>query len=140
MGISIQVTGLDEAIDALRGIDGALASELRRGLREDARPLLDSARGYAAALGGAGQYAGSMALRAISSGVRLASDDPGAGTIEFARLGAHYLKGPRAGRPIGVPPGGPPRALVRAADEREDEVRLKAEERVAQTIERYLHG
>ena len=138
--LDIQVQGLSEAIDGLKRIDAELPKELKKGLREDARPLLESARGYALALGGTGQYASNMAMRTRSSGVRVANADPGAGAIEFARRGAFYLTGPRAGRPLGVPGGEPPRALVRAAVEQGDAVVERAERRVSETIERYLHG
>ncbi len=138
--LDIRVGGLSEALAGLKGIDEALPKELKKGLRDDARPLLESARGYARALGGTGEYASNMAMRAVSSGVRLVNADPGAGAIEFAHRGAFYLSGPRAGRPLGVPGGDPPRALIRAAVEQGDEVARKAERRVAETIERYLHG
>ena len=140
IGVNIGVKGLGEAVESLKRIDGKLASELKRGIKEDARPVLESARGYARALGGSGDYAASMAMRAIRDGVRIKSSDPGAGTIEFANRGAFYLSGSRAGRPVGVPAGTPPRALARAAIEREAEVRRSVEARIERTIERYLNG
>lgn len=138
--LRIEVRGLKEAVQALRKIDGSLASELKRGIREDARPILDDARGYARALGGRGDYAASLAMRTLSNGVRIQSDDPGAGTIEFAHRGALYRTGPRAGSRAGVPRGEPPRALVRAALANEAMVRSRVEGRIAETIERYLNG
>lgn len=138
--LDIRVEGLKEALEGLKQIDKALPKELKKGLREDARPLLESARGYAQALGGTGEYASNMAMRTVSSGVRLVNTDLGAGTIEFAHRGAYYLSGPKAGRPLGVPGGEPPRALIRAAVEQGESVRQRAERRVAETIERYLHG
>lgn len=139
-GVSITVTGLREAVRALRDIDRALPSELKRGIRRDAEPILAEARGHASALGGSGQYAASLAMRTISDGVRIASSDPGAGTIEFAHRGAVYLSGRRAGLPAGVPGGSPPRALVRAAIDNESLVASRVEGRIEALIERYLHG
>ena len=138
--LRIEVRGLDETIVALGAIDRELPSELRKGLREDARPLLQSARGYASGLGGTGSYASSLSMRTVRSGVRIVSGDPGAGTIEFALPGAFALTGPRRGRPIGVPRGTPARALVRAAKEHEPDITARASRRVEQAIERYLNG
>ena len=139
-GIDIRVDGLDEAIKALGDIDRELPREVRRGIKEDARPILDDAKRYAHGIADTGAYASSLAMRAISGGVRIQSDDPGAGVIEFARPGAFYLTGPRAGRRIGVPAGGPPRALVKASEENEDVVVRDVEDRIAALIDRYLRG
>lgn len=138
--LRIEVRGIAETINALKSIDRELASEIKRGIKEDARPILDSAKNYARALGGSGDYAGSMAMRTIKDGVRIQASDPGAGVIEFAHQGASYLKGRFAGRPLGVPSGSPPRALVKASLENEDEVKRSVETRIERTIERYLHG
>lgn len=138
--VRIEVEGLKEAVDGLKAIDGSLASELKRGIKEDARPILSDAKGYARALGGSGDYAASMAMRTLKDGVRIQASDPGAGTIEFAHRGAFYLSGPRAGRRVGVPSGNPPRALVRASTENEETVRRSVEARVERVLQRYLNG
>lgn len=138
--LRIEVEGVNETIDALRRIDRALVTELKKGFREDAQPILSSAKGYARALGGSGDYAASMAIRTIKDGVRIQASDPGSGTIEFAHRGAFYRSGVRAGKPAGVPSGNPPRALVKASLEHEDEVKRSVETRIERVITRYLHG
>ena len=138
--LSIEVKGVKETIDALRRIDRTLAAELKKGLKEDARPILSDAKGYARALGGSGGYAASMAMRTLKDGVRIQASDPGAGTIEFAHRGAFYRSGPRMGKRAGVPAGSPPRALVRSSLEHEDEVKRSVETRIERTIKRYLNG
>lgn len=138
--LDIRVTGLDEALRGLRSIDKGLEKELKRGLREDARPLYAAYRQYAGGLGGTGQYASNASMRQVSNGVKISNSDPGAGPIEFANPGAVYLTGSRAGKRMGVPRAPKPRALMRAVDEHEDEVREAAETRIERFIERYLHG
>lgn len=138
--LRIEVEGVKETIDALKRIDRALVTELKKGFREDAKPILSSAKGYARALGGSGDYAASMAIRTIKDGVRIQASDPGSGTIEFAHRGAYYRSGVRAGKPAGVPSGNPPRALVKASLEHEDEVKRSVETRIERVITRYLHG
>lgn len=140
VGLKIEIDGAKEVADGLRRIDRQLLKELKQGMKEDARPILQDARSYASGLGGSGQYAGSLSMRAIKDGVRIQSDDPGAGTIEFAHRGAYYLSGSRRGLPVGVPMGGPPRALVRASEENEDAVRRAVETRIERMIARYLNG
>lgn len=138
--LSIKIEGIKEAKTALKSIDRELLREFNRGLREDARPLFAAYKSYARGLGGTGQYAGNASMRTISSGVKIANSDPGAGPIEFANPGAVYLSGPRAGRRMGVPHAPKPRALMRAVDEYEPLVRDNAERRIATVIERYLNG
>lgn len=140
LSVDISVDGLDRAMRGLREVNRDLYREMRRGLKEDARPVLEDARSYASGLGGSGDYAGSLVIRAISNGVRVQSDDPGAGTIEFANRGAVYLSGRRRGLPVGVPMGSPPRALVRAAEEDEPLVRRAVEDRIARIIDGRMHG
>lgn len=138
--LRIEVNGIKETIDALGRIDRTLATELKKGLKEDAKPILTDAKGYARALGGSGQYASSMAMRTLKDGVRIQASDPGAGTIEFAHRGAFYRSGARMGKRVGVPSGNPPRALVKASLEHEDEVRRSVETRIERVIKRYLNG
>lgn len=138
--MDIRVTGLKEALEALGAIDREIPKELKRGLREDAKPLLQAAKGYASGLGGTGAYSASLTMRTVSAGVRIRSGDPGAGVIEFANPGALAMSGPRRGKRVGVPGGNPPRALVKSAIEHEDELRDKAESRIAEVIGRYLNG
>ena len=137
---SIEVKGAKEAIEGLKRIDRSLASELKRGMKEDAKPILQDARGNARSLGGSGAYASSMAMRTIKDGVRIQSDDPAAGVIEFAPRGAFSRTGKRAGLPLGVPSGAPPRALVRASLDNEEDVRKSVESRIERVIERCLNG
>lgn len=138
--LSIRVEGLAETLKGLREIDRELPKEVKRGLREDVRPLFAAYQSYARGLGGSGQYAANASIRTISAGVKIANSDPGAGPIEFANPGAFYLNGPRAGRRMGVPHAGKPRALMRAVDEYEDEVRDRVESRIEKVIQRYLNG
>ena len=95
VGLKIEIDGAKEVADGLKRIDRQLLKELKQGMKEDSRPILQDARSYASGLGGSGQYAGSLSLRAIKDGVRIQSSDPGAGTIEFANAGAVYLSGRR---------------------------------------------
>lgn len=137
--LDIQITGLKETMLALKEIDAEIPRELKRGFREDAQPILSDARGFAASLGGSGQYSGSMSIRMAGDGVRIQSSDPGAGTIEFAHPGAVALSGRRRGKPVGVPlAASAPRALIKASLLHEDEVRDKVETRIAQAIVRYM--
>lgn len=138
--LSIKVEGLTETLRGLRDIDRELPREVKKGLREDVRPLFAAYQSYARGLGGTGQYASNASMRTISSGVKIANSDPGAGPIEFANPGAFYLSGPRAGRRMGVPHVGKPRALMRAVDEYEDEVVERVEDRIDRVIKRYLNG
>ena len=138
--LSIEAKGLTETIKALRTINRDLPREFKRGLKDDAKPILTDARNNAQSIAYSGAYASSMAMRAISNGVRIISDDPGAGTIEFANRGAFYLSGRRRGLPVGVPSGNPPRALVRAVLDNEEDVRRAVESRIEQTIRKYLNG
>ena len=126
--LSIRVEGLAETLKGLREIDRELPKEVKRGLREDVRPLFAAYQSYARGLGGSGQYAANASMRTISAGVKIANP------------GAFYLNGPRAGRRMGVPHAGKPRALMRAVDEYEDEVRDRVESRIEKVIQRYLNG
>ena len=122
--LSIRVEGLAETLKGLREIDRELPKEVKRGLREDVRPLFAAYQSYARGLGGSGQYAANASMRSISAGVKI----------------ANYLNGPRAGRRMGVPHAGKPRALMRAVDEYEDDVRDRVESRIEKVIQRYLNG
>lgn len=139
-GIRIEAKGLKETIKALSSIDEELPREFKRGLKEDAKPILADARNNAQSIARTGSYASSMAIRALSNGVRIQSNDPGAGTIEFANAGAVYLSGRRRGLPVGVPRGNPPRALVKAVLDNEAAVVDAVETRIEQTIRKYLNG
>lgn len=139
-GVRIEAKGLKETIKALRAIDKELPREFKKGLKQDAKPILSDARNNAQSIARTGAYASSMAMRALANGVRIQSDDPGAGTIEFSNAGAVYLSGRRRGLPVGVPQGNPPRALVRAVLDNEDAVVEAVETRIEQTIRKYLNG
>jgi hypothetical protein len=137
---SIQIYGASATIEAFSHIDGELARELKSTFRDEAKVVLQHAKQYARALGGSGDYANSMAMRTIKRGARISSSDPGAGTIEFANQGAFARKGPHMGKPVGVPQGDAPRALVRAAIEDELTVVDHIDTEIAAIIDRYLHG
>lgn len=139
-GLRIEAEGLEETIRALKFINKDILREFKRGLKEDAKPILTEARNNAQAIARTGAYASSMALRTLANGVRIASDDPGAGTIEFSNAGAVYLSGRRRGLPVGVPKGNPPRALVKAVLDNENAVVDAVETRIEQTIRKYLNG
>ena len=62
---SIEVKGAKEAIEGLKRIDRSLASELKRGMKEDAKPILADARSNAQSIAYSGAYASSMAMRAM---------------------------------------------------------------------------
>lgn len=138
--VRIEAKGLDETIRALKSINRELPREFKKGLKEDARPILADARNNAQSIAYSGAYASSMSMRTIANGVRIASSDSGAGTIEFANRGAFYLSGKRAGLPVGVPSGSPPRALVRASLDNEEDVRRAVESRIERIIRKYLDG
>lgn len=139
-GVRIEAEGLDETIKALRSINKELPREFKKGLKQDAKPILTDARNNAQSIAYTGAYASSMAMRTIANGVRIQNNDPGAGTIEFANAGAVYHSGKRRGLPVGVPQGNPPRALVRAVLDNEDAVVDAVETRIEQTIRKYLNG
>lgn len=139
-GIRIDINGLDETIKALKSINRDLPRELKSGLKQDAKPILTDARSNAQSIARTGAYASSISMRTIADGVRIISDDPGAGTIEFARAGAFYLSGRRRGLPVGVPKGSPPRALIKSVLDNEDVVKDAVETRIEQTIRKYLNG
>ncbi|MBY4796782.1 hypothetical protein K6V98_00155 [Collinsella sp. AGMB00827] len=124
-GFTIEVVNLDKTIAALAELDAGLAVELKNAISELAAPTLAKAKGYARGLGVApsGQYASSLRLKKRKTGVSFVSNDPGGGVIEFAHLGAVLLTGPYRGRRAPVPrTGTPPRALLRAILEDEDQL------------------
>ena len=65
--LSIRVEGLAETLKGLREIDRELPKEVKRGLREDVRPLFAAYQSYARSLGGSGQYAANASMRTISA-------------------------------------------------------------------------
>lgn len=132
---SVKIHNLDETIKALNEVNSRMAKELKRAVREVAKPTLQKARGYAhVGAHSTGAYAHSLALRTHTNGVKFVSTDPGAGVIEFANPGALILRGERAGRRAGVPHGSnPPRALLRAI--LEDEAHIVSE--ISNEVEKY---
>ena len=74
VALSIEAEGLTETIKALKSINRELPREFKRGLKDDARPILTDARSNAMSIAYSGAYASSMALRAMSNGVRIISD------------------------------------------------------------------
>ena len=74
--LSIRVEGLAETLKGLREIDRELPKEVKRGLREDVRPLFAAYQSYARGLGGSGQYAANASMRTISAGVKSPTATP----------------------------------------------------------------
>lgn len=138
---SIRVQNLDNVIEGLRAVDSSMASELKRGIKELVRPTYEKARSYAGGLGAnpTGAYASSLSLRTYANGVKFISTDPGGGVIEFANPGAVILTGKRAGRRAGVPLGStPPRALLRALLEDEEDIVREVSDLVQRTCDEGL--
>lgn len=140
---SIRVQNLDETIAALKEVNASMADELKRAVKEIARPTLNKARGYASGLGASptGAYASSLSLKTYANGVKFVSSDGGAGVIEFANPGAVILAGKRAGRRAGVPAGSaPPRALLRAILDDEEAIVRDVSNEVQRVIDEELMG
>ena len=138
----VRAINLEETIKAIRQVDKGLAKEIKREIREVAKPSLPKARAYAGGLGSnpSGQYAGSLSLKTRPNGVAFISKDPGGGVIEFANIGAVVLHGPRKGQRCPVPHGSnPPRALLRAILEDEDEIIRGLNDRLADYIDSEVH-
>ena len=68
-GVRIEAKGLQETIKALRSINKELPREFKKGLKQDAKPILTDARNNAQSIARTGAYASSMAMRAIPVGV-----------------------------------------------------------------------
>lgn len=138
MAWNVEIRGLAETLDALGRLDPLLKERVNDRIREVARPTLAKAKGYASGLGTlpTGHYAASLSLRKRKSGVVFASSDPGAGVIEFANPGAVILTGPLRGRRAGVPHGShPPRALLRAILEDEEQILQSINEAVQEACD-----
>lgn len=138
---SIRVQNLDNVIEGLRAVDSSMASDLKRGIKELVRPTYEKARSYAGGLGAnpTGAYASSLSLRTYANGVKFISTDPGGGVIEFANPGAVTMTGKRAGRRAGVPLGStPPRALLRALLEDEEDIVSEVSDLVQRTCDEGL--
>lgn len=119
-GFTITIFGRNELIAALHKLNPDVERELKLEIRSSARKVLQDAKGYAVmGHSPSGAYSGSLSLKDQKKGIRIVSNDPGAGAIEFANAGAVYLRGPRRGRPIGTPAVGKPKALIKAANENE---------------------
>lgn len=119
-GFTVTIFGLNELLASLSHLNPTIEKELKREIREAGNKVLQETRGLAY-LGHSpsGAYSHSFSMTSQKSGVRIRSNDAGAGTIEFANAGARYLRGPRYGRPIGTPAVGKPKALIKAANENE---------------------
>lgn len=117
---TITIFGRNELIAALHKLNPDVEKQLKKEIRDAGNKVLQESKGYAV-MGAApsGAYSGSLSLKDQKKGVRIVSSDPGAGTIEFANVGARYLRGPRYGRPVGTPAVGKPKALIKAANENE---------------------
>ena len=117
---TITVRGLDNLLRTLRALAPDAERELKRDIADAGRKVLSDARSYAV-MGHSptGAYSGSLSMRNLAKGVKIQSDDPGAGAIEFANKGAVYLRGRFRGRPIGTPAVAKPKALIKSANENE---------------------
>lgn len=133
-GLTVYVRGGAELYEQLGRFNGQVEKDVRQAIRSASKRVLSDARSLANGIRLTGAFAASLKLRETRRGVRIASNDPGAGTIEFANRGAVYQRGKRAGQPIGVPKGSPPRALVPAV-ERNNPMILRA---VQEAIEKGL--
>lgn len=116
---TIEVKGAQTLITTLRKLAPEAERELKQKIHEAGRKVLEESKGHAGDFAYSGDYAASFSLHELASGVKIRSGDPGAGAIEFANPGAVYLRGPRAGRPIGTPKVAKPKALIRAANDNE---------------------
>ncbi|MFR3452217.1 MAG: hypothetical protein ACLTSX_12415 [Collinsella sp.] len=119
-GLRIEAEGLEETIRALKSINKDILREFRRGLKEDAKPILTEARNNAQAIARTGAYASSMALRTLANGVKDRKRRP--------RRGNYRVRQRRGRLPLGAsqgPPGGrakrqpAPRARQGGARQRE---------------------
>lgn len=117
---TITVTGASTLVQTLRRLTPEAEREMKAELQKVGDKVVSEASGHAAGFAYDGDYAGSFSVKNLARGVRVISSDPGAGAIEFAKKGSVYLRGPRAGRPIGTPPDAKPKALIRAANDNED--------------------
>ncbi len=124
-GVTVHIRGGRELMEQLASFDASVERDVRRRIRAASQRVLSDARSLANGIRLTGAFAASLKLRDSRAGVRIMSNDPGAGTIEFANRGAVYQRGRLAGRPVGVPRGGPPRALV-ASVERNNTAVLRA--------------
>lgn len=114
-GLTVYIKGYDTLMQTIRKVETDTYERVRQVIRQQGEVVLSDAKGYAMAIRDTGDFAASLRLSDTQRGVKLVTDDPGAGTIEFANPGAVYLRSKYAGLPIGVPRKATnPRAMVPA--------------------------
>lgn len=120
---TVEIIGASTLLTTLRRLSPEVEQGLKREISEAGRAVLGDAKGLAfIRKAPTGDYSRSLSMRSLARGVKIQSNDPGAGAIEFANAGAVYLRGPLAGQPIGTPAVGKPKALIKAANDHEPAV------------------
>lgn len=120
---TVHIEGLDRLLASLSTLDPNLKRYVEDEIHQSGLKVLRDTRSNAGAFRDTGQFQGSFRMRERKSGIRIESNDPGAGAIEFAVPGAVYLRGVRYGRKFpAVSRAGKPRALVKASVENEQYV------------------
>lgn len=118
----VHVHGMRELSKTLGGAPRELQRDISTGMKRAVEPTAARARQIAYAFADSGDFASSIKIAGGRAGVFLASNDEGAGPIEFANPGAVAFSGPGRGKPIGVPAGTPARALFPAIEETIDDI------------------
>lgn len=136
--IVIHTVGLRELSRALSDFtDREVPRTFAREMKEAGEGISVTARSHAQSFAKTGDFAGSISVSGGRSGIFLRSTDPGAGTIEFANLGAGGI-GRASGKDKRRRPWGAPKSLTpaRALFPGIEEELPKAEARIAEVIER----
>lgn len=145
--LSVHVDGLDACLRYFEKVNPELEKVVKDELKEAAQPVLTAARANAQGIAATGHFASSMSLRVYKRGqVRLRSNDPAAGVIEFAKIGAKTLtsKGtPLANKRLALQSGvgvprraNPPRAMYKAINEHIDAVARDIDDRLERVLNR----
>lgn len=145
-GHAVEVKGLDETLNWLAHVDPKLQKALKKGLKEAMSPVLKAARANARKIQDDATYSDSLSVAQRKNGVEwvLKSDDYAAGVKEFANPGATVVRSRTNSKRsrtmlalhsrIGVPRGLPPRAMVPAVEESENEVRNRIDAAMAEVL------
>lgn len=120
----VHTYGLRELSKVISGCEKQLARDISAGFKRAAEPVAERARQLAATFADTGQFASSIKITGGRAGVFLSSNDPAAGPIDFAHMGAVALSGPNVGARVGVPHGGgdPSRAFYPAIEDTIDDL------------------
>ena len=130
----VHTHGLRELSKALSGAPRLLQKDIGDSFKRSAEPVAQRARDIAWGFADTGAFASSIKITGGRSGVFLSSNDPAAGPIDFANLGAIAMSGPGAGKPIGVPDGAPSRSLFPAIDDTIDDLAVALTAQVEKTL------